>query len=198
VEAFMPADPTNFSLTDQALLARCERRMGPAARGVVEAYRKGRTERGQAATAPELWAALETDRIFRMPGLRLAETQAKHDPRVYSYLFTWPSPMMGGMLGACHALELGFVFGTHGDPGMTDFSGSGPAAEALSERMMDAWLAFARSGDPSTRASGPWARYTAADRTTAIFGERCEIAGTPYDEERRAWDAVSPSVLGAL
>ena len=59
--------------------------------------------------------------------------------------------MMGGMLGACHALELGFVFGTHGEPGMADFSGSGPAADALSERMMDAWLAFAKSGDPSTR-----------------------------------------------
>ena len=75
--------------------------------------------------------AIETDRIFRMPGLRLAETQAAHDARVYSYLFTWRSPMIGGMFGACHALELGFVFGTHGDPGMADFSGSGPAADAL-------------------------------------------------------------------
>ena len=195
---FMPADPSNYALTDESVLARCERRMGPSARSLVDAYRKARSERGEPVTGPELWSAIETDRIFRMPGLRLAETQAAHDRRVYSYLFTWRSPMMGGLVGACHALELGFMFGSYSHPEMATFSGSGPSADALSERMMDAWLAFARSGDPSTRSSGPWAPYTGADRATAIFGERCEIARAPYDEERRAWDAVPPSVLGAL
>ena len=100
--------------------------------------------------------------------------------------------MMGGVIGACHALELGFVFGSYNDPGMVDFSGSGPAADALSERMMDAWLAFAKNGDPG------WAPYTAANRATAIFGERSEIAHAPYEEERRAWDAVPASVLGEI
>ena len=195
---FLPGDPTNFTLTDDTVLRRVEERMGPAGRGVVDAYRKARSERGQPVTPMELWSALETDRIFRMPGLRVAETQGRHDSRVYSYLFDWRSPMMGGVLGACHALELGFVFGTYNDPGMETFSGSGPAADALSERMMDAWLAFAKTGDPSTRASGRWAPYTAAERATALFGERCEIAHAPYEEERRAWDAVSPAVLGAL
>ena len=189
---FMPADPSNFTLSEETVLARCQRRMGPGARSVVETYRKARSERGDPVTGPELWSAIETDRIFRMPGLRLAETQVAHDPRVYSYLFTWRSPMMGGLVGACHALELGFMFGSYNDPGMADFSGSGPAADALSERMMDAWLAFAKSGDPG------WAPYTAASRTTAIFGERSEIARAPYEEERRAWDAVPASVLGEI
>src|SRR5262245_22038149 len=189
---FLPADPANFTMTDDTVLRRCEQRMGPSARGLIEAYRKARSERGEPVTPTELWSAIETDRIFRMPGLRAAEAQTAHDPRVYSYLFTWCSPMMGGMLGACHALELGFTFGTYKRPGMGDFSGSGPAADALSERMMDAWLAFAKTGDPG------WARYTAADRTTALFGERCEIAGAPFEEERRAWDAVPPAAIGAI
>jgi para-nitrobenzyl esterase len=172
--------------------------MGASARGLVEAYRKSRSERGAAVTPVELWAAIETDRIFRLPGVRLAETQAAHEPRVYSYLFDWCSPMLGGMLGACHALELGFVFGTYKEPGMGDFSGSGPAADALSERMMDAWLAFAKTGDPSTRASGPWPRYTTADRTTGIFGERSQIERAPFEEERRVWETVPASVLGEV
>ena len=74
----------------------------------------------------------------------------------------------------------------------SSFSGSGPAADALSERMMDAWLAFAKTGDPG------WAPYTAVDRTTAIFGERSAIARGPYEEERRAWDGVPASVLGEV
>jgi len=194
---FMPADPTNFTLTDEQLYARCERRLGAAGRGVVDAYRKARGERSAAVTPPELWGALETDRIFRMPALRLAETQTQHEPRVFNYLFTWPSPMLGGMLGSCHALELGFVFGTHAQPGMVDFSGTGPKAGVLSARMMDAWLAFAKSGDPSTQAMA-FPRYTAADRATCVFGETSEVVPAPYDEERRAWDGAPAQAIGAI
>ena len=194
---FMPADPTNFTLTDAQLYARCENRMGAAGRGVVDTYRKARSERGAPVTPAELWSAIETDRIFRMPALRLAETQPGHESRVFQYLFTWRSPMLGGMLGSCHALELGFVFGTHAEPGMLDFSGTGPKAGALSESMMDAWLAFAKSGDPSTRTLA-FPRYTAADRATCVFGEKTEIVRAPYDEERRAWDAAPAKVLGSV
>ncbi|MFI5317866.1 MAG: carboxylesterase/lipase family protein [Myxococcota bacterium] len=194
---FLPADPTNFSLSDEKLLARCEHRLGPSARGVIDAYRKARGERGAAVTPTDLWGALETDRIFRMPALKLAETQARHEPRVFNYLFTWPSPMLGGMLGSCHALELGFVFGTHADPGMVAFSGAGLQADALSRDMMDAWLAFARSGDPSTPGR-TWPRYTEADRSTCVFGADTAIVRAPHDEERRAWSAAPASVIGAV
>jgi para-nitrobenzyl esterase len=194
---FMPADPTNFSMTDETLYARCERRLGSAGRVLVDTYRKARSERGAPVTPPELWAAIETDRIFRLPALRLAETQLQHESRVFNYLFTWPSPMLGGMLGSCHALELGFTFGTHAEPGMVDFSGTGPKAAELSQRMMDAWLAFAKTGDPSTR-SGAFPRYTPAERVTCVFGERTELAHAPYDEERRAWDAAPAKTLGAV
>jgi para-nitrobenzyl esterase len=115
---------------------------------------------------------------------------------VFNYLFTWPSPMMGGMLGSCHALELGFTFGTFSQPGMVNFSGTGPKAAELSERMMDAWLAFAKTGDPSTKAAA-FPRYTPAERVTCVFGEKTELARAPYDEERRAWDAAPAQALGA-
>lgn len=194
---FAAVDPNVTSLQDGALVSRVEKRLGAAGRPLVDAYRKARTERGVAASAPELFMAIETDRIFRMPGLSLAETQARHDARVYNYLFTWASPMFGGMFGACHAVELGFVFGTIGNPGMADFSGAGPMADALSSMTMDAWLAFARSGDPSSPSLGSWPTYTTSDRATMLLGESCAIERAPLEEERSAWSAVPKHVLGA-
>jgi para-nitrobenzyl esterase len=192
---FIPADPSNFTMAESEVYARAERRMGAAGKSVVDVYKKARSERGAPVTPMELWSALETDRIFRLPALRLAETQLAHESRVFNYLFTWPSPMMGGMLGSCHALELGFVFGTHSDPGMVDFSGAGPKANELSERMMDAWLAFAQTGDPSTK-SLRFPRYGTAERSTTIFGEESRVESAPYDDERRAWDAAPAKALG--
>jgi len=195
---FAGADPNVIQMTEAQLTAQLENRLGAAARGLLETYRKARGERGLATTPAELFMAIETDRIFRMPGVHLAETQAKHDGRVYSYLFTWPSPMFGGMFGACHAVELGFVFGTLGDPGMADFSGSGPAADALSANTMDAWLAFARTGDPSTPGLGPWSAYTATDRATMLLGARSGLEKAPLEEERTAWNAVPKTILGSI
>jgi len=195
---FAAVDPNTTSLQDASLVARVEKRVGPAGRTLVDTYRKARSERGLAVTAPELLMAIETDRIFRMPGLELAETQARHDARVYNYLFTWASPMFGGMFGACHAVELGFVFGTHKAPAMADFSGSGPLADALAGDTMDAWLAFARTGDPSCASLGRWPTYTTKDRATMLLGERSKVEHAPLEEERSAWNAVPKHVLGAI
>ncbi len=195
---FASFDPSVTSLQDGTLVARLERRLGAAARPLAETYRKARGERGVAASAPELFMAIETDRLFRMPALALAETQARHDRRVYNYLFTWPSPIFGGVLGACHAIELGFVFGTHAAKGMADFSGAGPAADALAGSTMDAWLAFARTGDPSCASLGRWPTYTAADRATMLLGERCTLEHAPFEEERSAWSSVPRHALGAV
>ena len=148
-------------------------------------------------TPADLFTALETDRVFRIPGVRLATVQGRREPRVFSYLFTWKSPAMGGVLGSCHALELGFVFGTNNLPGMSMFSGTGAAAEKLAVQMQDAWLAFARSGDPSCASIGTWSGYTEARRATMVFGETTKLEDAPYDDERRAWDAVPDRILGS-
>jgi para-nitrobenzyl esterase len=68
----------------------------------------------------------------------------------HCYLFTWETPAFGGVLGSCHALEIPFVFGTVHHPGVQQFAGSGDEAFALSAAMRRAWVAFARSGAPSS------------------------------------------------
>ena len=61
----------------------------------------------------EIFVAFIGDVMLRIPGLRLADAQTMRAP-TYAYLFDWKSPGMNGALGSCHALELPFVFGTHG------------------------------------------------------------------------------------
>ena len=131
-----------------------------------------------------------TDHTFAVPASRLLEAQGAHAP-VFAYRFDWRSPLLGGVLGSCHALELGFVFGTYNEKRAGLFFGSGEKADALSSAMMDAWLAFARSGDPG------WPRYDAADRATMIFGDGDpHVANAPDDVRRAAWDTIPEERIG--
>jgi para-nitrobenzyl esterase len=102
------------------------------------------------------------------------------------YLFTWQSPMEGGALGACHALDLPFTFGTLDAPGMEAFAGAGPEAERLSASVRAAWTAFARGGDPSPPGLA-WPPYDARRRATLELGASCRVLDAPLDEERALW-----------
>jgi para-nitrobenzyl esterase len=184
---FVPMDPSVYALDRERLVSRVEKRVPGHGARLVESYAKAREGRG-GTQPPELFSAIETDRVFRIPAIRLAEAQHGHRERVHAYLFTWESPLLGGALGACHAIELPFVFGTAGRAEL--FVGSGPAARALEERTMDAWLAFAKSGDPSHPGLPEWPDYDADRRATLVLGERCALERGPMDEERRAWDGL--------
>ncbi len=175
------ADPKARRLDAAALLRRCERTIGDPAANVIAAYEAA--AEGRSASPADLWFAIETDRYFRMPALRLAEA---HEAPVYSYLFTWASPALEGALGSCHALEIPFVFGLDGDPNLHGLVGVEPAAYRLADRMQDAWLAFATDGAPGS----DWPAYESGSRATMVFGAESALARDPYAAERRAWDGV--------
>jgi para-nitrobenzyl esterase len=156
------------------------------AASLVAAYR---SSRGADTNPGDVFAAAMTDRMFRQHSLRLASAKTTHQPDTWMYLFDWCGVGMDGSIGACHALEIPFVFGTL-DSGLGRLAGAGSDAEALSEAMQDAWLAFARTGDPTTAALS-WPRYDGVRRATAAFGPVVEVRDAPLDAERLAWTAVS-------
>ncbi len=158
---------------------------------MIEAYRSTRPE-GDASLPREIFFAIETDRVFRIPAIRLAEAQQAHQERTFMYLIDWVATGMGGALGACHAVELPFVFGLLDRPGAQLFAGGGPEATRLSEIVMDAWVAFARSGDPSHAGlpGGQWSAYGVEKRATMILGSECGLELDPQAQERRAWDGI--------
>ena len=154
---------------------------------LVGAYRHARSARGAPTDAPSLWLSIKADRFVRYPSTRLAEIQRSHDAAAYMYLFTWRSPFMDGMFGACHMLDLPFVFGTVHDPLVQTFTGGGADVHQLAERIQDAWISFARRGNPSHTGVGDWPLYDADRRATMILGDECRVEEAPLEHERQAW-----------
>ncbi|MCP4755474.1 MAG: carboxylesterase/lipase family protein [Proteobacteria bacterium] len=195
---FAPMDRKIKDLDEAGLLKRCRRLISENdAEPVVAAYRKITEQRGMEATPGDIFTMIQTDRVFRMPTVHLAETCRQRGTPAFNYLFTWTSPAFHGLLGACHALELGFVFGTYNDGNSKEFYGSGPAADALAEKVRDAWLAFVRTGDPSCDSLGQWPVYS-EKRETMMLGENCGLEIAAYEDERKAWDSVPNSAIGSL
>jgi len=65
-------------------------------------------------------------------------------------------------------------------------TGGGAAARALAARVSDAWIAFARSGDPNHPGLPAWPKFDPAAGPTMIFDDQCRVANDPDREERRA------------
>jgi para-nitrobenzyl esterase len=138
----------------------------------------------------ELYDQVHSDWLFRMPSLHLAEA---HTGRTHVYELTWPAPGMGGVLGACHGLDVPLVFGnlTSGQPAML-LADDLTEAEVVSAQMRGAWTRFATDGDPG------WPAYDRDTRLTRVFDT--EPAVVPYPEEvsRRVWQDHTFSVLPLL
>ncbi|MDY7100277.1 MAG: carboxylesterase/lipase family protein [Actinomycetota bacterium] len=134
-----------------------------------------------------LRSAMMTDAVFRMPAVDLAEARIGTGEDVWSYLFTWQSPAMGGMLGSCHALELPFVFRTIGLPAASLLLGGEEPPWALSEAIQDAWIAFARTGDPSHPNLPAWPRHDLDERPTMELGSTCGVISDHAAATRRLW-----------
>jgi len=162
---------------------------GKSAEKLIKTYKEAR--KGKYSNKPdELFAAIATDFVFRIPAIRLAEIYRKHQKKIYNYLFTWPSPALNGKFGSCHAVEIAFVFGTIDLPKMDVFVGKGPDANTLSERMMDSWISFAKSGDPNHKNIPKWHVYDEDKRATMIMNKEFKVVNAYLDKERSAWDEI--------
>ena len=134
--------------------------------------------------------AINNDCFFRIPAILSAEIHQNHQPDTYMYLFTWESPAFDGRLGACHALEIPFIFGTYSTSGMTELAGIGSAVENLSNQMMDAWVAIARSGNPNHQGIPDWQPYDNQSRATMFFGRETFVENKPFESTRAVWDDI--------
>jgi para-nitrobenzyl esterase len=158
------------SLDDEGLV-RWMKRLTPepgAARELIAAFRDIRAGRGEPVTTKDLWVAIATEYVFRLPSVRFADAHlcaAEPGVGTFNYLFTWESPAFGGSLGSCHALEIPFVFGTVHNPAVQAFSGGGDGAFVLSATIRGAWTEFARTGSP-----GGWEPWDVERRPTTVLG----------------------------
>ena len=184
---FTALDPALGAIDEPALLTRADELFGAGAGArAVESYRGSRPGCG----AADVWTAVLSDLVFRVPAVRLAERQSAHAP-VHLYLFSWATPAFGGALGSCHALEIPFVFNALDAPGVSTFTGAPtPGARELAERMHDTWTAFARTGDPNGAGLPDWPAFTPDRRATMVLAERCAVEEDPAAAELAHWADV--------
>ncbi|MGV9992217.1 carboxylesterase/lipase family protein [Streptomyces sp. NPDC003374] len=141
---------------------------------VVRGYRALDPRAGTA----EIVGQLVTDHLLRRPLHRLADARPGSS---YVYEFAWPSLLPG--LGACHALELGFVFDTGDVPDSRRLAGEG-APQELADTMHRAWVRFVTEGDPGWE---PWD----ATHPVRVLGDGAPYTALgPRDAELALWTAA--------
>ncbi len=131
------------------------------------------------ASAGELMIAVMTDWFFRIPATRLVEARSGN---AYVYEFTWRSSLFDGALGACHALEIPFVFDMLHKPETERITGPNPPQQ-VADQMHRAWVEFVRDGSPG------WERY-GTERAVMMFGNQPGVALDPRPATRAVWDGV--------
>jgi para-nitrobenzyl esterase len=150
--------------------------------GVLPALLELLEEVGPGGDEFERYVRAATLEYFRWPHARLAEAQGRHAP-TWLYRFAWSNPARPE-LGAYHGLELPFVFHNLSDEGLVD------APEVLGDRMQDAWVAFARHGDPNHPGLPHWPRFDVERNELLVFDAAPRLVPDPERALRARWDAV--------
>lgn len=119
-------------------------------------------------------SAMLTDAGFRAPTAALASAQHATGADVFVYELGWATPVDG--LGACHALDLGFVFDTLDQATGSVLLGPHPP-QSLADTMHRAWVDFATGHDPG------WPVYRPGERAVMRFDEASEVVTDPRPEE---------------
>jgi para-nitrobenzyl esterase len=194
---FMLGDPRGQRMTEEELWRRMARVLrgchlaGDDLRERAEtAYRRVLGSKG--GEPSERWAAFQSDRIFHYPAARLADLHSAHQPRTFAYSFEWTPRITQGLVGACHGLELPFVFGSLRAVWMRAWLGASQRAQRLCDRMQEAWIAFARNGNPGHEGLPDWPAYSSQDRFTMTFAGECTLREDPHARGREFWEDLIP------
>lgn len=144
------------------------------------------------ATDEQAFESYLSDHLYRQPTNRLLAARADATAGTYAYLFTWPSPLLDGRLGACHALDVPFVFRQLHRLESASLVGDRPPVE-LSEWMSGAWVEFARRGAPGAPALPDWPAYDPTTRATMIFDTQPSVVPDPRGSLREFWRIGVPA-----
>ncbi|MGH9046992.1 MAG: carboxylesterase family protein, partial [Acidimicrobiales bacterium] len=175
----MAGDPVlrDPNLLDEAGLFEKLRGFGDDAPRIVAGYKAAYPD----ATPLDILIAIRSDAFMGLGTARFAEKKLKGSQApVYMYRFNWAA----GPLRSGHGFEIAFVFDNVEEPLMH----KSPSRTVLAEQMSEAWIAFARDGDPNHPGLPEWRPYSLDQRSTMIFDrEECQVVRDPFERVHAIW-----------
>lgn len=177
----LTTDAALWHLDEAGMRTRINQLLGGASQAVIDLYRKESPQ----ATPSDIFFLIESDYRYGAKTMKIAERRAAlgRGP-VYLYYFTWETPVQGGQLKSPHNIEWPFAFDNVQI--CANLTGGGPEAMALADKVSDAWIAFARTGNPNTPKLPYWPAFSAADRATMVINNTSKVANDPLREQRIA------------
>jgi len=160
---FVLMEPGGYFASRKKVLQTLKERMGPRADEVLAMY-----SLDDYHPPNMISGAIITD-TYVSRGFDAAEKLSPYVP-VYFYRFDWDEERGSGFLGACHGLELPFVFGNldlhfpASELALALPRKAAREAEPLSERMTAYWTNFAKTGDPNGAGLPEWPLYNSETR----------------------------------
>ena len=177
--AFFAIDERVKNANPDAIEGRFRAHFGAAANAAQNEYR----QRARSPSAMHLLGEMAGDALFNGGCFAFAERVAALGRPAHVFRFDWAAA--DNPFGACHCIELPFVFNNldHWSAPMLD--GGDPATMAtLATRVQDAWIAFARGGDPSHSALPAWPRFGQAAREVMLLDAEPGVRNDPAGRAR--------------
>jgi para-nitrobenzyl esterase len=172
-------DPSLDEMSLDEVRKRLTAQRGDRANAIIEVFQKGHPR----ATPYELFSRIN-GAASRQNAITQAERKATQKAApAFNYWFVWQTPVLDGRPRAFHCSELSFCFYNAHDR-CAPLTGGGPDARALAAKVADAWINFARNGDPNHAGIPKWPAFTAAECPTMIFDNTCAMRNDPDRAER--------------
>ena len=172
------ASPDLLALDNTTMRSRLRDRLRDDAERIISLFQRNRPQ----ATPSELYF-----NILAFPvkaNLQAERKAALGKAHAYLYQMSWKTPVQDGIRFSPHCLEIPFVFQNVWH--MPELVGTGPKIQPLADRISGAWVAFARTGNPSHSAIPQWPAFQANQRAAMVIDNEWKVVNDLNREERLA------------
>jgi para-nitrobenzyl esterase len=172
------APPELLSLDEAAVRSRLKERLAGDGDRVFDLFRKSRPK----ATPSEIYFIISA--FPSNAHLQAERKAAQRRAAAFLYQIRWRTPVDGGRRLSPHCIEIPFAMQNQWQ--MPEMVGTGPELQPLADKVSGAWLAFARTGNPSHPGIPKWPAYTETDRATMHINDEWTLSNDPDRDERLA------------
>jgi para-nitrobenzyl esterase len=178
-------NPDAFAMTSDQVVEKVKAVYGEKTGEIIDTFRASHP----GAKPFSLYSVIMTSAVRGSAVKQATRKAALGKAPAYLYWFTWQTPILEGRPMAFHCSELSFCF--NNTDRCETMTGGGARARALGARVSDAWLNFARKGDPNHAGLPQWPAFSAEKVPTMILDDRCQMKNDPDGAERRLMDSLA-------